>query len=505
MKKFYLILGIAALFACNDDNTEPPAPVPTEPDKAVVELDLTNVQIPRSGGSAEVNITANYDDWDYKCAETWLSIQKSGNKLTLSADENTTSQRNTATITVTVSGEGDDNTASATVNVTQNDASLIIEIKLEQDGTTMVAPILGRVDCEINWGDGDIEPISGNIDGVFSFQPTHLYKKSGTYQISISGFVPGMGIGSPFTDIELAYITAVIQWGNTGLISMQRALQGCVNLSNIPGDTDNSFAEVTTFSNAFYGCKSLTEIPADLFVNCSKVESFSFCFDNAGLESIPVGLFDNCTATESFSSIFSNCPIISIPDELFSKCISAKTLSSVFYGCQLLQSIPENLFKGCEKAEVFTYAFRECPSLTEIPEDLFKPCPLAKNFAGIFTMCYSLESIPEGLFANNPQAENFNYSFTECTSLTEIPAGLFDSNRAVKSFQATFRNCIRLNCETPYTMIEGKKVHLYERSKYAGQFIAPSAYEYCFSNCTELVDYEYMQQNYTDWSKPYLR
>ena len=52
MKKLYLILGIALLFACSDDNTEPPAPVPVEPDEASIELNLTEVQIPRAGGSA---------------------------------------------------------------------------------------------------------------------------------------------------------------------------------------------------------------------------------------------------------------------------------------------------------------------------------------------------------------------------------------------------------------------------------------------------------------------
>ena len=146
MKKLYLILGIALLFACSDDNTEPPAPVPVEPDEASIELNLTEVQIPRAGGSAEVTVTANYDDWDFKNTESWLSVQKSGNKLIFSANENTTSERNTATVAVTVQGEGEENTASATINVVQNDASLIIEIKLDRDGLTMVAPVLGMLE-----------------------------------------------------------------------------------------------------------------------------------------------------------------------------------------------------------------------------------------------------------------------------------------------------------------------------------------------------------------------
>lgn len=154
--------------------------------------------------------------------------------------------------------------------------------------------------------------------------------------------MPRIGIGSPFTDVELAYITSVIQWGNTGLTSMQNALKGCVNLTSIPSDTDGSFTNVTTFSNAFYGCTSLREIPADLFVNCDKVETFSFCFDDAGLEPIPAGLFDNCIATETFASVFSGCPLISIPMNCLSSACRQKhsvVYFSVVSSCKVFRKI----------------------------------------------------------------------------------------------------------------------------------------------------------------------
>ncbi|EHP49303.1 leucine-rich repeat protein [Odoribacter laneus] len=504
MKKLYLILGIALLFACSDDNTEPPAPVPVEPDEASVELNLTEVQIPRAGGSAEVTVVSNYEDWEVECGETWLSIQKSGNKLILSAAENASLKRNVATVTITVQGEGENNTASATLSVIQNDAALVIGIELP-DGAKMTAPVVGQMNCTIDWGDGTVDAIEGYFDGLFTPQPSHIYRKGGTYQIRIAGQMPMMDIGLSFDDIQAGYITEVIQWGNTGLVSMDRALKGCVNLIRIPGDTDGSFTEVTEFSNAFYNCKSLTKIPADLFVNCSKVTTFAFCFQDAGLRAVPAGLFDNCSAAKTFISAFSNCYMNSLPDELFSKCVSVTTFSSVFYRCQLLQSIPENLFKGCENVEKFSYAFRGCPSLTEIPEGLFRFCPLANDFSGVFTMCYSLKTLPEGLFAGNPKAESFGYCFMDCTSLAEIPAGLFSANRAVKSFQGTFRGCLRVSGESPYVVVNGTKVHLYERSKYGGQFIAPDKYEYCFSDCTGLTDYSYMEKNYPEWSNTYLK
>lgn len=504
MKKFYLILGMAVLFACSDDNTEPPAPVTVEPEEATIALNLTEVQIPRAGGSAEVTVETNYDDWEIDCAETWLSVKRTGDKFTLTADENTSLERNIATVTVTVQGEGENNTASAILHVTQNDAALVIEIQLP-DGARMTAPVLGHMNCTIDWGDGTIDPIEGYFDGLFTPQPSHIYRKGGTYQIRISGQMPMMGIGLSFDDIQPGYITEVIQWGNTGLVSMDRALKGCVNLIRVPGDTDGSFTEVTEFSNAFYNCKLLSEIPANLFVNCSKVTTFAFCFQDAGLRSVPAGLFDNCGAAKTFISAFSNCLMNSLPAGLFSKCVSVTTFSSVFYRCQLLQSIPGDLFKGCENVEKYSYAFRGCPSLTEIPEDLFRFSPLAKSFGGVFTMCYSLETIPEGLFAGNPEAEEFGYCFMDCTSLAEIPAGLFSSNRAAKSFQGAFRGCLRVGGESPYVVVDGTKVHLYERSKYGGQFVAPEKYEYCFSDCSGLTDYSYMEKNYPEWSKTYLK
>ena len=93
----------------------------------------------------------------------------------------------------------------------------------------------------------------------------------------------------------------------------------------------------------------------------------------------------------------------------------------------------------------------------------------------------------------------------DCTSLAELPAGFFAANRSVKWLPGSVRGCLRGLCDAPYVLGNGPNGHLYERSKYGGQFIAPDKYEYCFSDCTGLTDYSYMEKNYPEWSNTYLK
>jgi hypothetical protein len=113
--------------------------------------------------------------------------------------------------------------------------------------------------------------------------------------------------------------------------------------------------------------------------------------------------------------------------------------------------------------------------LSELPEDLFSYSPKARIISNTFRGC-GMAVIPEQLFAGNPEVTNFGEAFRGCTSLQSIPSGLFDNNRCVTDFRMTFWGCWNMNCESPYTVIGGKKVHLYERKDYLDHFIAPIYY-----------------------------
>jgi hypothetical protein len=100
-----------------------------------------------------------------------------------------------------------------------------------------------------------------------------------------------------------------------------------------------------------------------------------------------------------------------------------------------------------------------------------------------------LESIPAELFARNKNARNFNSTFSNCRSLKEIPSSLFDNNRKVLYFRDTFSACYELEGESPFTIINGVKYHLYERHLNPDNFVPPLEYYGCFGGCERLIDY----------------
>lgn len=113
------------------------------------------------------------------------------------------------------------------------------------------------------------------------------------------------------------------------------------------------------------------------------------------------------------------------------------------------------------------------------------------NFSDCFTFCSSLTAIPAGLFDHCTEVTDFGSCFSSCSSLTAVPAGLFDNCTAVTNFEACFYNCSSLKEETPYTMVDGKKVKLWERSPDNG-FAKITNYTGCFGGCTGLSDYAEM-------------
>lgn len=78
--------------------------------------------------------------------------------------------------------------------------------------------------------------------------------------------------------------------------------------------------------------------------------------------------------------------------------------------------------------------------------------------------------------------------FAECTGLTAIPEGLFANCPGVTEFTDCFYGCTGLTGETPYTMVDGKKIKLWERSPENG-FAKVTSCGDCFGVCTGLSDY----------------
>lgn len=275
---------------------------------------------------------------------------------------------------------------------------------------TVQLPLSGQIDCYVEWGDGD-------VDYYNSSPVIHKYDidTPESFVVRISGTVTALRS----YELNTCSITEVNQWGKTGLDSMNGAFINNTLLRHICGDTQGSFEKVNSFDDAFSYCINLEEIPENLFAYASNANRF------------------------------------------------ART----FYYCSNITEIPENLFYGTKKAKDFTSCFQLCTKLEYIPEKLLSNCPNTVSVRSIFYGCSSLRFIPELLFACNPMIYDIAEAFHACTGLTEIPRGLFDNNRRIRTMNQAFSDCNNLRGESPYTVIDGNKVHLYERNSYIDYFV----------------------------------
>jgi len=324
---------------------------------------------------------------------------------------------------------------------------------------------------------------------------------------------------------------------------MKSVFVSCESLETVPADLFAKNTKVKDFYNLFSGCKSLKSIPAELFKNNTAVTNFRMTFANTGLTEVPAGLFDGKTKATNFNGCFYKCVnLASLPEGLFKDAIAATDMARMFIGCESLQSIPEDLFKAAVKVTTFINLFEGCSNLTEVPAGLFAANTNVTNFSTLFKNCTKLTSVPAALFAANVKATNFGSAFYGCTSLTalpadlfanntkvtgfastfygctglteipetlfsatvavtsfnsvfygctglkSLPAGLFDNNKKVTNFGKAFMGCKALTGESPYSIVNDAKVHLYERTTALG-FSNVSTKTDCFDGCTGLSDY----------------
>lgn len=279
---------------------------------------------------------------------------------------------------------------------------------------------------------------------------------------------------------------------STGLGSV---FKGCTALTDISADAFAKSTAVTSLAMVFQNCTALETVPAGLFAHQANVTTLDQLFSGCtALATVPEGLFDACVKATAMTKVFYNCTALkNVPATIFAKNVKVTNFSNLFYGCSSLESIPEELFAANTVANNFSYTFIGCQKVKSIPESLFAKCTNATNFSYTFQACTSIEEIPARLFANVPSnntSVNFSYCFAECASLKSIPTGLFDTAKKAQSFNFCFAACTALTGESPYTNVDGIKVHLYERKTlYQLGFNNRISGTNCFYNCTGLSDY----------------
>jgi hypothetical protein len=474
-------------------------------------IDKSSFSVPAEGGKYTSNITSSRGlKVIVPSEDSWVA-----QSVTSGADGKT------FTINVEVAANNTEDRRSSTLSLYSSDGTVLLGklevVQLTQSAETLddmiftvqanfannytvYLPLAGNIDCYIDWGDGDVEHIQ-NVQDKSNITHTYEGLSKGTpFDVKISGTVAALS--SSF--IQAAYkssITAVKQWGNTGLKSMSSAFDGFTSLKTLPKDETMAFAEVTNFDSAFSNCTGLKTIPEGLFDACGNVTSFRNTFNNcSALESLPENLFSKCVNVTTFKNVFGQCYELStLPETLFASCSKVKDFSYAFGNCTGLLIIPEKLFSSCTEVTSFSYTFYYCYSLTTIPEKLFSNCTKVTSFYDSFRNCRSLTTIPEKLFYYCPDANIFGYTFGECGALKSIPAGLFDNNRRITDFHGTFYDCSNVTSESPYTVIDGVKYHLYERQNNPDEFVNPLSFNGCFVGCSNLSDYSSMPNAWKNW------
>jgi len=111
----------------------------------------------------------------------------------------------------------------------------------------------GTYDFTVNWGDGNVEPITSYTQGL------HTYSSGGTYTITITGTMEGFNFGQVVDDKDK--ITSVIQWGGKPILgNLTNYFKSCNNLTLDSVSDVLNLTGPDNLSGMFYGCISLTTI-----------------------------------------------------------------------------------------------------------------------------------------------------------------------------------------------------------------------------------------------------
>lgn len=464
----------------------------TQSANPMIEVETNELESPSEGETRILAVSTNQKIWSASCDADWITAVPSAGKLTLTVNANTAGER-TGVVTL-AAGQGD-NRATATVTITQASNALIFEYTLPDPACTVILPLDGKSNVQIDWGDGT----KSSHETTLTSPLKHTYELPGVYNVYIIGTTSKITHGGvSHSDTSRSYLTAVKAWGNPGVISMENAFYNCKKLTSIPENTQNSFKDVTTFKYAFWHAP-IESIPASLLKGCSKATLMTYCFSDTQITEIPEGLFDEIPNATDFNTCFSsNTKLTKIPATLFANLPKASNMSACFQLCPALTEIPAGLFKNCV-APKMNDMFYGCKALTKVPDELFSGCSASTTFANSFQNCTALTSVGNNVFKGCTQVTTYGNLFFSCTALESVPANIFDDSKKVTGFGGTFRNCTKLAVESPYTLVEGNKVHLYERSLNTAVFTKPTTTSGCFYGCTALTDWTTINTNYTTW------
>ena len=144
----------------------------------------------------------------------------------------------------------------------------------------------------VNWGDGTTTSETGSA--------THTYAAAGSYNVTISGDLTRINLGSSTTNAQK--LTNIIQWGNMSWSSMAESFRGASKMAYNATDTPD-LSKVTNMSSMFGGATSFNGNISSWDV--SKVTDMTDMFRNAHVFNGNISSWDVSKVTD-MSSMFWN-------------------------------------------------------------------------------------------------------------------------------------------------------------------------------------------------------
>lgn len=209
--------------------------------------------------------------------------------------------------------------------------------------------------------------------------------------------------------------------------------------------------------NAFWGCYYLVEVVGS-FAGKPNIKDANSMFMNClRLVSIPPQMFRGCPRLDDAGLCFRFAYLISTGDYMFADCPKLRDVHQAFSGARIPSAVG---------------AFQNCPTLTSVV-NLFTDCKSLTDVTNVFKGCTNI-----GLALR---------VFQNCAVLNP-PVNVFDDCKKAYSFKECYNNLPAATNESPYTVVNGQKVHLWERTPELG-FALPNQYDFCFTNSPNFADY----------------
>lgn len=288
------------------------------------------------------------------------------------------------------------------------------------------------IDAYISWGDGTPLERVKQTD-----PPTHNYAAGtkGEIVVTFTG-TSGGGFGMAFNATETVFQEALLK------VDLTNADAACPNGNWIGG---------------FISCVYLTNIVGS-FAGKPNIKNINYAFSSTWrLNDIPPQMFRGCPNLKDVTAAFIYSRRIRNVDYIFADCPKLIEVTHALAFMNIISAVS---------------AFENCTSIKSVP-DLFTKCEKLTDVTNVFKGCTNIERAPR--------------VFQNCAVLNP-PVNVFDDCKKAYNFNKCYNNLPAATNESPYTVVNGQKIHLWERTPELG-FALPTQYDFCFTDSPNFADY----------------